>query len=183
MKFLLKLPINCGTDLLRHRIAEKSSWRWVVCYLYANFPITADLAVLQFRSTTIADAIVQIVGLFALRESKFDYHQPDCVSFDWSTQRMLPCFWRGKPRRYLRPWMQRKATLGPSEQCSRRRTKGKVRLLSAAPSLTTPLSWQIIMSAAMVRPFVMFWEEPILQIFGIYFAFLYGMIYCEINFL
>lgn len=33
------------------------------------------------------------------------------------------------------------------------------------------------MTKAVFRPFIMFWQEPILQVFGVYLAFLYGMIY------
>lgn len=33
------------------------------------------------------------------------------------------------------------------------------------------------MLAALTRPFIMFAQEPILQLFGIYFAFVYGTIY------
>ncbi|KAF7981113.1 hypothetical protein HWV62_34833 [Athelia sp. TMB] len=45
---------------------------------------------------------------------------------------------------------------------------------------TEERSWQEIISTAVFRPFVMFWEEPILQLFGIYFAFVYGMVYLVI---
>lgn len=39
--------------------------------------------------------------------------------------------------------------------------------------------WGEIMQKALVRPFVLFAQEPIIQLFGIYLAFVYGTIYCR----
>ncbi|KAF9246143.1 MFS polyamine transporter [Melanogaster broomeanus] len=38
-------------------------------------------------------------------------------------------------------------------------------------------TWQAIMTKALVRPFLMLYHEPILQLLGIYLAYLYGTIY------
>jgi len=44
--------------------------------------------------------------------------------------------------------------------------------------LMTP-SWQAIVTKALVRPFALFAQEPIIQLLGVYMAYLYGMIYSE----
>jgi len=41
--------------------------------------------------------------------------------------------------------------------------------------------WKRIFAKALVRPFVIFAYEPIVQLLGIYMAFVYGVIYCEHN--
>jgi len=38
--------------------------------------------------------------------------------------------------------------------------------------------WKKIMSKALVRPFALFVHEPIVQLLGVYMAFVYGLIYC-----
>jgi hypothetical protein len=38
-------------------------------------------------------------------------------------------------------------------------------------------SWQAIMIKALVRPFALFAQEPIIQLFGAYMAYLYGIMY------
>jgi hypothetical protein len=40
-------------------------------------------------------------------------------------------------------------------------------------------SWQRIMMTALTRPFVLFYNEPIVQVLGIYMAFIYGLYYRE----
>ena len=39
--------------------------------------------------------------------------------------------------------------------------------------------WQQIVSKALVRPFKLFFSEPIVQLFGAYMAFVYGTMYRE----
>ena len=39
-------------------------------------------------------------------------------------------------------------------------------------------SWKVIMRKALVRPFKLFIFEPIVQLLGLYMAFLYGCLYC-----
>ena len=41
--------------------------------------------------------------------------------------------------------------------------------------------WKRIFAKALIRPFAMFAYEPIVQLFGIYMAFVYGVTYCEHN--
>ncbi len=38
-------------------------------------------------------------------------------------------------------------------------------------------SWRVIFSKALVRPFKLFIYEPIVQLLGLYMAFLYGLLY------
>ncbi|KAG2049912.1 hypothetical protein BDR06DRAFT_1023546 [Suillus hirtellus] len=38
-------------------------------------------------------------------------------------------------------------------------------------------SWQTIMTKSLSRPFVLFVHEPIVQLLGIYMAYLYGLLY------
>ena len=40
-------------------------------------------------------------------------------------------------------------------------------------------SWREFMVRSLVRPFVLFAQEPIIQLFGVYLAFVYGVIYRE----
>jgi len=44
--------------------------------------------------------------------------------------------------------------------------------------LMTP-SWQAIMTKALVRPFAFFVQEPIIQLLGVYMAYIYGTLYRE----
>jgi hypothetical protein len=37
--------------------------------------------------------------------------------------------------------------------------------------------WKRIMSKALVRPFALFVREPIVQLLGVYMAFIYGLLY------
>lgn len=39
-------------------------------------------------------------------------------------------------------------------------------------------SWKAVISKALVRPFKLFIYEPIVQLLGLYMAFLYGCLYC-----
>jgi len=39
-------------------------------------------------------------------------------------------------------------------------------------------SWKNIISKALIRPFALFAREPIIQLLGIYMAFIYGLLYC-----
>lgn len=38
-------------------------------------------------------------------------------------------------------------------------------------------TWREFLVRSLVRPFVLFVEEPIIQLFGVYMAFVYGVIY------
>ena len=39
--------------------------------------------------------------------------------------------------------------------------------------------WQAIMIKSLVRPFELFAQEPIIQLLGVYMAYLYGVLYRE----
>lgn len=38
-------------------------------------------------------------------------------------------------------------------------------------------SWKVLVSRALTRPFQIFFKETIIQVFGIYMAFIYGLLY------
>jgi hypothetical protein len=50
--------------------------------------------------------------------------------------------------------------------------------LSSFMCLTCSYSWKTIISRALVRPFRLFITEPIVQLLGLYMAFVYGVLYC-----
>ncbi|KAG1746143.1 MFS polyamine transporter [Suillus lakei] len=91
-------------------IAERSIWRWV------------------FWSTSVVDAVIQILGLFVLRKT------------------------------YAPLLLGRKAASHMAFQ-------------------DDVLSWRTIMAAALSRPFALFVHEPIVQLLGVYMAYLYGTTY------
>lgn len=41
--------------------------------------------------------------------------------------------------------------------------------------------WKRIFAKALIRPFALFVREPIVQLLGIYMAFIYGILYCASN--
>lgn len=54
---------------------------------------------------------------------------------------------------------------------------------SGIANVATSNSWKRLFAKTLIRPFVFFVQEPILQIFGVYMAFLYGTMYCQFIFL
>lgn len=38
-------------------------------------------------------------------------------------------------------------------------------------------SWKVILRNALTRPFILFAHEPIIQLFGVFMAFVYGVLY------
>jgi hypothetical protein len=52
-----------------------------------------------------------------------------------------------------------------------------VRLIFMAMYPYTSNSWKAVFSKALVRPFKLFIYEPIVQLLGLYMAFLYGLLY------
>ena len=42
--------------------------------------------------------------------------------------------------------------------------------------------WHTIVAKALIRPFALFFREPIVQMLGVYMAFVYGTMYCKSNF-
>ncbi|KAF7800103.1 hypothetical protein EIP86_011347 [Pleurotus ostreatoroseus] len=106
-------------------IAQRSTWRWV------------------FWSTTIADAVVQIIGLFSLQET------------------------------YAPVLLDRKAKRIAKQMDAE---KGQTRIIRTKYQ-TEERKLKHLILVAMTRPFIMFAQEPILQLFGLYFAFVYGTVY------
>uniref|UniRef100_A0A8H8CER2 Major facilitator superfamily (MFS) profile domain-containing protein n=1 Tax=Psilocybe cubensis TaxID=181762 RepID=A0A8H8CER2_PSICU len=108
-------------------IAERSTWRWV------------------FWSTSLVDVIVQVTGLFYLRES------------------------------YAPVLLERKADQIRKRMDIEREPQRLVRTVfdSAGDSRT----WKNIFKKALTRPFQLFAFENIVQILGIYMAFVYGIFY------
>lgn len=51
------------------------------------------------------------------------------------------------------------------------------RTLHLSDSRILAHSWQTIVSKALVRPFALFVREPIVQLLGVYMAFIYGTLY------
>ena len=51
--------------------------------------------------------------------------------------------------------------------------------LLLVPQFSSPLphSWQHLLSKALIRPFELFASEPIIQLLGLYMAFIYGIFY------
>lgn len=47
----------------------------------------------------------------------------------------------------------------------------------------TTSSWQKIMKKALLRPFALFIREPIIQLLGLYMAFVYGLLYRTFKFI
>ena len=43
----------------------------------------------------------------------------------------------------------------------------------------TPYSWKHIFAKALTRPFLLFAREPIIQLLGVYMAFIYGTMYSK----
>ncbi|TFK47476.1 MFS general substrate transporter [Heliocybe sulcata] len=104
-------------------IAQKSTWRWV------------------FWSTTIVDAIIQVLGLFYLQET------------------------------YAPILLERKASRMRKDADPE---KGQ-RVRTAFD--TEDRHWKKIFAKSLTRPFVLFYYEPIIQLLGIYMAFIYGLMY------
>lgn len=65
-------------------------------------------------------------------------------------------------------------TIAPTD-----RTSLVLPLLSLALNPYVMRRWQAIMTRSLTRPFMLFFNEPILQVFGVYMAFVYGVFYCK----
>ncbi|KAI9572551.1 MFS general substrate transporter [Boletus coccyginus] len=107
-------------------VTERSTWRWV------------------FWSTTIADAAIQVLGLFYLQET------------------FAPFLLERKAEKIRRSMDLEKA---PHRE---------VRTIFDGKQ---DRSWQAIMTMSLVRPFALFAREPIIQLLGIYMAYIFGTIY------
>lgn len=59
-------------------VAQRSTWRWVVClfYLICRAKTEVKMALrhfFQFWSTTIVDGFIQVLGVFYLQESQLNF--------------------------------------------------------------------------------------------------------------
>ncbi|KAI0059359.1 MFS polyamine transporter [Artomyces pyxidatus] len=110
-------------------VAQNTTWRWV------------------FWSTTIADAIVQILGTVFLKET------------------------------YAPTLLERKA-----ERIRRSMDEEKVKHTEVRTVFqSNNLNFKAFLARALVRPFSLFIHEPIVQLLGLYMAFLYGLLYLFIT--
>lgn len=106
-------------------IARFSTWRWV------------------FWATSIADGVVQILGIFFLKET------------------FAPVLLERRASK-----LRKELALDPNNTRQIRTPfEGKNR------------HWKEIFAKAIIRPFALFVEEPIIQLLGVYIAFVYGLIY------
>ncbi|GBE85551.1 Efflux pump vrtL [Sparassis crispa] len=106
-------------------IAQKSTWRWV------------------FYSTSIADAVIQVLGLFFLKES------------------FAPLLLARKANELRK---------NPTEKAARAR---EIR----SKFDNADREWKSTMARALRRPLMLFIHEPIVQLLGVYFCFVYGLLY------
>ncbi|KAF9472904.1 MFS general substrate transporter [Pholiota conissans] len=107
-------------------IAERSTWRWV------------------FWSTSIVDVLIQVSGLFFLKET------------------FAPILLEDKAK-IIREKFDAE--------------KGKHRRVLTVYESSGHRSWQRLFRKALIRPFQMFAQEHIIQLLGIYVAFVYGIFY------
>ncbi|KAJ3761999.1 MFS polyamine transporter [Lentinula raphanica] len=104
-----------------------------------------------FWSTTIFDVAVQAVGLFLLQET------------------------------FAPVLLERKAQkLAQSARTDAEKGTGKV-FTTIYENESRRQVWKYIIQTALIRPFVMFVREPILQLLGVYMAFIYGIFYLFIT--
>ncbi|KAF8917458.1 MFS polyamine transporter [Mucidula mucida] len=100
-----------------------------------------------FWSTSIFDIAVQALGLFYLRES------------------------------YAPLLLDRKAAQIRAARASDPEKGGIHVNVHTVFEKSEPRTWQHIFSKALIRPFAIFVREPIIQIVGLYMAFIYGVFY------
>ncbi|KAI0051540.1 MFS polyamine transporter [Auriscalpium vulgare] len=110
-------------------IAERTTWRWV------------------FWSTTIADGLVQMLGLLFLKET------------------------------YAPVLLERKAEQIKQNMDEEKANRTHVRTVFQTPDR----HWKAIIGKALIRPFALFIYEPIIQVLGLYMAFVYGLLYLFIT--
>lgn len=100
-----------------------------------------------FWSVTIADALVQLAGLRFLRET------------------------------YAPVLLKRKADR-IKKQLAADPEKGGTKVVKTVFQIQKgDVKWKEFLLRALCRPFVLFAQEPIIQLFGIYLAFVYGVVY------
>ncbi|KAF9031017.1 MFS polyamine transporter [Hymenopellis radicata] len=106
-----------------------------------------------FWSTSIFDIAVQALGLFYLRES------------------------------YAPLLLDRKAAQIRASRAADPEKGGTPVNVRTVFDKSEPRTWQHIFSKALIRPFAIFVREPIIQVVGLYMAFVYGVFYREPRFL
>jgi len=100
----------------------------------------------------------------------------DCV------QLMRPSYWKGRQSEFAGRWTPKK--------CRSKKSVPSLKVKIARKSFYNPCkmiseddyfkySWRTIMKKSLSRPFVLFAHEPIVQLLGIYMAYLYGSLYCR----
>ncbi|PPQ70272.1 hypothetical protein CVT26_014561 [Gymnopilus dilepis] len=125
-------------------IAERSTWRWV------------------FWSTSIVDVMVQISGLFFLKESRSSSRIYSAIN-QYLTSR---------PTAYA-PYLLEQRAASIRADLASKGSRTTVRTVFDG----TDRTWQHIFAKAMTRPFALFAREPIIQLLGCYMAFVYGIFY------
>ncbi|KAF9030998.1 MFS polyamine transporter [Hymenopellis radicata] len=100
-----------------------------------------------FWSTSIFDIAVQALGLFYLRES------------------------------YAPLLLDRKAAQIRASRAADPEKGGTPVNVRTVFDKSEPRTWQHIFSKALIRPFAIFVREPIIQVVGLYMAFVYGVFY------
>lgn len=92
-------------------------------------------------------------------------------------QLMNPSYWKGRQSGFANRWMPKTDRNEQSAPCSvkiARKSSYSPWDLQHDDSL---YSWQTIMAKSLSRPFALFAHEPIIQLLGIYMAYLYGLLY------
>ncbi|KAJ7339843.1 major facilitator superfamily domain-containing protein, partial [Mycena albidolilacea] len=115
-----------------------------------------------FWSTSIVDVGIQILGILYLRESYAPFvleQKADQIRASLPTKVRVPLDTSG---RNLPARIARTSCLATHP---------------SVPLLNITHSWQRIMKIALTRPFVLFINEPIVQVLGLYMAFIYGLFY------
>ncbi|KAI0794966.1 MFS polyamine transporter [Abortiporus biennis] len=105
-------------------IAQTVTWRWT------------------FWSTSIAVAVIQVIGFLFLRET------------------------------YAPVLLERKANHVRNTMSVEDGIEREVKVKSGGER-----HWKVIVKKALLRPFHLFFSEPIVQILGVYMAFIYGLFY------
>ncbi|TFY74084.1 hypothetical protein EWM64_g9928 [Hericium alpestre] len=139
-------------------IAEKSTWRWV------------------FWSTTIADAVVQGFGLIYLRET----YAP--ILLEWKTRRLRKELGLSASDKNPSSTLSKSEKQSPSDD-EKDVEKGQQRqnIVLRTVYSTAERNWSEFIKHALFRPFLMWVYEPIVQLLGLYMAFVYGLMYLFIT--
>jgi hypothetical protein len=91
-----------------------------------------------------------------------------------------PSYWKGRQSEFADQWMRKKRRTEKSVPFSmvkiaRKSFYNSCKMISEDDYFK--YSWRTIMKKSLSRPFVLFAYEPIVQLLGIYMAYLYGIFY------